>query len=95
MPGAVVQTDDMEQTAVRSEADVTSIDVVEAVAAASGRDPLSLDPPLSRVVDTDALDRIVRCGSPTRITFRYAGHEVAVEGDGTVRVDGEPADGGR
>lgn len=95
MPGAVVRTDDMGQSALRSEADATSIAVVEAVAAASGRDPLSLDPPLSRVVDTDALDRIVRSDSPTRITFRYAGHRVEVEGDGTIRVDGDLANGGR
>lgn len=69
--------------------------VVEAVANAAGTDPLALEPPLTRVVDTDALDSLFAAGSVTRVAFEYAGHEVVVEGDETITVDGEIAPGGR
>lgn len=68
-----------------------SVRVVEAVADAAGVDALSFETPLFDVVDTDALDRLVETGSSVRVTFAYEGHEVVVDGSGTVTVDGERA----
>jgi hypothetical protein len=65
----------------------TSHRVVEALATARDVDPLRLNPPLYEVVDVEALDRLVKTGV-TRVTFTYEGHEVRVDGDGTVAVDG-------
>lgn len=62
-----------------------SVGVVEAVATASDRDPLKL-PPLYDHVAADALDQLLTSGSEVHISFRYAGCEVAIEGDGTIEV---------
>ena len=78
--------------------------VVEAVAAEEGVDPLDL-PPLSDVVDTDALDRLF---DPARrraadgdddgngtceVWFSYAGWEVHIrDGDPILRRRDHPAD---
>lgn len=62
--------------------------VIEAVAAATGRDPLDLETPLYEVVDTDALDRLVDGEAFRGFEFEYDGHAVAVDGDGRIAVDG-------
>lgn len=66
-------------------------DVVEAVAARMGVDPLDLDRPLGDVVDPDSLGRLFRDGGrdrPTgRVEFRYCGYDVTVSSDGRVEVD--------
>ena len=65
--------------------------VVEAVAAATGRDETELEP-LFDAVDPDALDDLFDRGSTARrradvrVAFRYAGCRVAVGPDGTVAV---------
>ena len=67
--------------------------VIEAVAARKGLEPSKLEPPLYEVVDPAALDRVVT-DSPTGdsppvcITFSYAGCEVVVDHDGSVRLAG-------
>lgn len=58
--------------------------IVEAVATRSGTDPLALEPPLYRVVDTDALERLLESGFGGDVTFEYAGHTVLVSDDGSV-----------
>ncbi|WP_284013552.1 HalOD1 output domain-containing protein [Halobaculum litoreum] len=58
--------------------------VVEAVARASGTEPLALSP-LVGVVDPDALGAVLRVAtSDSTISFRYHGHDVTVRGDGRV-----------
>lgn len=64
--------------------------VVTTVAAATGVDPLELDP-LYTVVDPDALDRIFQpsIGSPPtdlELRFSMAGCQVTVHADGEVAV---------
>lgn len=66
--------------------EVTSMDVVWAVAAESDIDPCSL-PPLGDAIDTDALDslfdgdseRTVPGQNGASVTFSYAGHRVTVD----------------
>lgn len=67
------------------DSDNVSTTVVKAVAAASDTDVLSLNPPLSRVVDGDALDAMA---GVARIEFDYHDHDVVVRTDGSVVVDG-------
>lgn len=68
--------------------------VVSAVAEATGRDPLSLDP-IYDAVNVDALDALVSgVGSEEtleRLTFAYAGCDVTVTGNGEVRVEAADA----
>lgn len=69
-----------------------STEVVMAVAAAKDVDPLELDP-LHDIVDTDALDAIVRSGTVTRyrLEFEYCGAwvELSSSGDLVVTPDAE------
>ncbi|MWV65492.1 hypothetical protein GRS48_11785 [Halorubrum sp. JWXQ-INN 858] len=73
-----------------------SVAVIETVASIDERSVTAL-PPLSRSVDPDALDELVRSGATTTapttaidrivVSFRYARYEVVVTGSGTVTVD--------
>lgn len=55
-------------------------------------------PPLHEVVDPDALDALVESTGPAvtagdvAVSFRYAGHDVVVDGEGDVHVDRVPVD---
>ena len=68
-----------------------SLEVVQAVAEYEGVDPLSLEPPLHHVIDTDALDSLfestggksLQSGS---VEFTYRGHHVRVDSTGDVTV---------
>ncbi|ELZ25066.1 hypothetical protein C475_10984 [Halosimplex carlsbadense 2-9-1] len=51
--------------------------VVRAVAAATDRSVVDLDP-LHETVDTDAFDDLLGRGTRTRVSFRYAGCTVTV-----------------
>lgn len=73
--------------------DLTSMDVVWAVASKTGNDPCSL-PPLGETIDPDALDTLLegRGGEsdPRRngpyVSFTYAGHRItAAKGAVTIR----------
>lgn len=75
--------------------------VIEAVAAAAGREPTAL-PPLHRVVDADALDALLtggpsnrrtpsETGANVRVSFAYAGVEVTVSRDGRIEVGSDEA----
>jgi len=78
----------MDGMAVHEPGRQISIDVVEAIADATETDPLTMEPPLYEVVDTDALDTLYERGAGATVEFRYDGHDVVVDGDGTVTVDG-------
>ena len=79
-----IRTDWTVQRATDS-TDPVSIAVVEAVASATDREMLSLEP-LQSVIDTDALNTLMEDGQdcPT-VTFRYAECTVQV-GPETIRV---------
>lgn len=63
--------------------------VVSAVATIDGVDPMDLNATLQGAVDTDALASLARHDSTDwRLEFALGDHEVEVEGDGTVVVDG-------
>lgn len=63
--------------------------VVEVTAQARGLSPESL-PPLYDTVDPDALNMLVDGGGDLRLTFTYDGHDVTLDGDGTVTVRETP-----
>lgn len=75
---------DVSQTTTR-----ISVDVINTIAAVTERDPLTMNPPLYDVIDTDALDRLFEQSDSASVEFEYDGHEVHIDSEGTVRVDGE------
>lgn len=82
---------DAEQTGRQS----VSARIIDAVASATETDPLEIEPPLYSAVDTDALDRLAGSdsGAAVQVEFEYADHDIAVDGDGTIAVDGTTYDG--
>lgn len=64
--------------------------VLDAVAEEIGVEPMDLETPLYRVVDPDALERLLGSAVDLTITFEYHQYAVAVTSDGTVRVDEAP-----
>jgi hypothetical protein len=58
--------------------------VVEALAAATGNDPVDLDPPLFDAVDPDALDALHDSSDGTQVRFDYDGRTVVVHADAAV-----------
>lgn len=69
------------------DAESPSTAVVEAVALATGRDPLEL-PLLQEVLDTDALDALVThsADATARVSFTYDGVDVVVDNAGGIVV---------
>lgn len=48
-------------------------------------------PPLADVIDPTVLERLVESAAESaRVEFRYLDHDVAVHGDGTVRLTERP-----
>lgn len=84
MASGIVTERSTEQASVSDE-------VISAVAAARGADPLDLDP-LYEAIDPDALDSLYRRGgrerenTPERLEFTYSGCGVVVAEDGSVTV---------
>lgn len=64
------------------------IDIVSAVANVEGIDPMDLEPTLYSVVDPEALEQLYKDGSGPHVAFDYAGHEVIIQPDRTITVDG-------
>jgi len=72
------------------EGDSPFMAIIEAVAAATNRDPTDL-PPLQHRLDGDALDALLDDTGPAsaegiRVSFSYAGVDIAVDSDGDVAV---------
>lgn len=66
--------------------------LVGAVARLEGVDPVDLSEPVFAFVDPDALDSLVTsaaAGTDLSLTFEAWGHDIVIDGDGTVRIDGE------
>jgi len=59
--------------------------IVTAVADAEGTSPLDLEP-LSREIDPDALDTLVRTGEDVTAEFSYHGYQVCVSSDGQITL---------
>ncbi|MXR41729.1 hypothetical protein GRX01_10315 [Halobaculum sp. WSA2] len=67
--------------------------VVEHVAAAEGVSPAALEDRLHDAVDPEALDGVVRSGSPdVEVTVRFGGYLVTVVGGRTPEVTVRPVD---
>lgn len=51
-------------------------------------DPVDISPPLSTVIDTDALEALFSGGSGgfSRVEFTYVGHRVTVQGEEIVQI---------
>ncbi|UIO98807.1 hypothetical protein Hbl1158_09670 [Halobaculum sp. CBA1158] len=77
---------------VRSQSPQTA--VVEAVSSVRGVDPVDLDVRLHDAIDADVLDMLAgHDGGDWRLSFALEDHEVTVDADGTVVVDGRVFDG--
>jgi len=68
-----------------------SVEIVEAVSDATGRDPTEL-PPLQESVDADAVDSLLATGSGDDgagiyLEFEYHDVDVTVRRDGSIEVD--------
>lgn len=81
----------MDGIAVHDTSDQVSLDVIETLASVTDTDPLTMEPPLYEVVDTDALDSLYESGAEASVEFEYNGHTVAIDADRTVTVDGRGA----
>jgi len=81
----------MDSMAVHKDNQQISIDVIETVAAVTGNDPLAMNPPLYEVVDTDALDTLYERGADVCVEFEYDGHQIVIDSDQSVTVDGRKA----
>ncbi|MDS0281607.1 HalOD1 output domain-containing protein [Haloarcula onubensis] len=73
-----------------------SLLVVEEVARKEGVPPAELSPPLGRVIDAEALDKLVQSvgppmANPAEVTFEYRDYTVRVQNDAEVRVAVEEA----
>lgn len=67
--------------------DSPSYAVVRTIARREGVSPEALRPPLSSVLDPDALDALVTSGDALRrLEFRYNSYDVVVDSDGDVSV---------
>jgi hypothetical protein len=66
-----------------------SVAVVERVAAREGVDPVEVTPPLSDVVDPEALDRLSGADSGALVVFSYCGYVVTID-EGSVSVESGP-----
>ncbi|WP_121823112.1 HalOD1 output domain-containing protein [Halostella salina] len=68
------------------------LEVLEALAAAEGVEPHELDYSLQEHVDTDSLERLAEMeDAEWTLTFSVPDHEVTVDSDGGILVDGEAA----
>jgi hypothetical protein len=63
--------------------------VAREVAAREGVEPSELPEPLHRVVDVEALNRLIASGA-VRVSFRYLGYDVTVDDTGSVDLTPAP-----
>lgn len=78
----------MEATNVNRTIDDVSSRVVDALATHTETDPLEMEP-LNNVVDVDALATLIGSSPSIEVTFTYDGHDVLVDGNSAVVVDGQ------
>ncbi len=80
----------MSSTALSDESARTVAEkIIDAISDAEGEAPTELTPPLYDAIDPEALDAVTESmNSEGRIAFEYRGHEVQVDGDGEISIDG-------
>lgn len=81
----------METLSKRSQSgcdDALIIQIVTTIAEKEQCDPLAL-PPISDIVDPDALEQVAGGVGVTEISFSYSGYHVRIEDDGHVAVTPE------
>ncbi|GAA0666882.1 HalOD1 output domain-containing protein [Natronoarchaeum mannanilyticum] len=80
----------MSSTALSDESARTVAEkVVDAISDAEGEAATELTPPLYDAIDPEALDAVTESmNSEGTIAFEYCGHEVRVDGDGEISIDG-------
>ena len=66
--------------------------ILDRIAEREGISPVDIEPPLFEVIDPEALDALFHDERGTReperrVAFSYAGYDVAVIGDGRVRIE--------
>ena len=92
LPHNVATTVQEPDAGTRPDGTDVSTTVVLEVAAADGIGPLAMEDTLNDWIDPDALNAVVRSMDEGSLAFMMRGHEVRVDADGTVIVDGpEPA----
>jgi hypothetical protein len=91
IPGVAIVESKMDGMTVHKDGQQISIDVIETIAAVTGKDPLAMTPPLYEVVDTDALGTLYERGADVCVEFEYDGHRVVIDSDQSVTVDGRRA----
>lgn len=78
-------------TMTRDDAGAVTARIVEALAEAEGVDPLELDFRLEEVIDTEAVESLIEHdGDEWHLQITAGGHEIIVDPDGTLSIDGEP-----
>ena len=87
LPHNVATTVQEPDTDTRPDQTVSTTVILE-VAAADGVSPLAMEDTLNDWIDPDALNAVVRSMSEGSLTFTMRDHEVHVDADGTVVVDG-------
>jgi len=80
----------MSSTALSGETPRTVAEkVIDAISDAEGEAPAKLTPPLYDAIDPEALDAVTESMDPEgTIAFEYCGHEVRIDGDGEISIDG-------
>lgn len=83
----MVSDSDTDRYRISYRPDSLLLSIVTAVAAVTGRDPISL-PPLGESIDTDALETLFGADATTddaaQLEFVYSGCRVSVRGDETL-----------
>jgi len=71
-----------------SPAESVSIGLVQQIAQEDGVDPCELTPPLTDVIDSDALDRLIVSmdGETDKVVFTYRGYRITVHHTGDVTL---------
>jgi hypothetical protein len=75
----------MATKADRSKVDDGVLTLVNRVADVRGEEVTDL-PPIQETIDGDVLNGLLASHFPGRCTFKYAGCEVTISGDGSIRV---------
>ncbi|MFC7077290.1 HalOD1 output domain-containing protein [Haloarcula halophila] len=67
-----------------------TVAIAHAIAESEGRAPHRLGYSLANYVDTDAIERLAQMDNHEwELTFSVPGHEVTLDGDGTITLDGD------
>lgn len=65
--------------------------LISEIAEQEGINPGTLTPPISTIIDVDALEAIFSGGNdgPVKVEFTYSGHEITIEGEEEIQLEVE------